>query len=300
VAVTRTDFYTVAKRLVSALNGGTAGEFTLVLADPRRSLGEIFSAIQAADDDVCRAIAETEGHGLRSLFMADSADLEHGDTLPDHLGPTAQLRIQRVTGGDFLAARFDKDLTLADIENWRANPGQMYGPDHDAAGSLVSGYGLVLGGEAFFTGHKARAKLANYERASRTVTDASMSAASKNLSSATAAFTADDVGGAALIDGAGAGGAPLLSRIDSRTGATLVSLRDAASTAVSGKTLTVAKLQSPQSLEDAVLCRAMTHLPKRGDNLPFHSVFVQEGINYLNMIKGGAITVPPLEVAQAA
>jgi len=303
MAVTRCDLYWLFKRLVAAVNAAPAGTFTPVLDDPRRSPGEILAALQAADDEVCTLLASTEGHGYRSLFTADSTDLSHGDQLPDHLGPPGQLKIKHTSAdSDYKAAKFDEHLSLADIERWRANPGSIYGANHDASGSVLSGYGRIIGKEVFFTGHRAKAKLATYTHLSREVTDAAMNTGSKTLNSATAAFTAADAGGAALVDGGGASGVPLLSRIDAYVGATSVTLRDANASGgnISAKAAVVAKLQAPQDLEGAVFCLAMTMMPKRGDSSPFLEVFVRGAETRMGAIASGALVVPNTEAAQAA
>lgn len=62
-----------------------------------------------------------------------------------------------------------------------------------------------------------------------------MTAASATLTSATAAFTAADVGGTAIVVGAGAAGATLETTIAAFIDATQVTLTVAASTTVSGK-----------------------------------------------------------------
>src|SRR5205085_721002 len=128
MTTTRCDFYTLYRRLVSALNSGVASTFTTVLDDPRRSPGELFSSLQAADDEVCTWVGETEGQGFRPLFLADTSDLQHGDTLPDRLGALTQIKVKYFSGDtDYKAGKFDKNVSLADIERWRANTGSIYG-----------------------------------------------------------------------------------------------------------------------------------------------------------------------------
>lgn len=302
MAVTRCDFYTVYRRLVSALNAGVASSFTPVLDDPRRSPGELFASVQAADDEVCTLRAETEGTSFRTLFMADSSAITHGSMLPDHLGPIGQVRIKHASGdSDYRAGKFDRGLTLADIERWRANTGSQYGANHNAANSSTAGFYIQLGDELFFTGYEAIAKIATYARLSRDVTDGAMGAGSKNLTSATAAFIAADAGGAVLGDGAGASGVPLVSRIDSYTNSTTVVLRDANASGgnISAKMVTIAKLQAPQSDEDAMLAFAVGRQIKRGDNPPFAELWVRAADVYRTRIKSGEETLPKLELAQA-
>lgn len=70
----------------------------------------------------------------------------------------------------------------------------------------------------------------------RRVGDAAMTATSAQLTSATAGFTAGDVGKKILVDGAGVAGAPLVTTVSGYTNATTVQLAAAASTTVAGKT----------------------------------------------------------------
>lgn len=300
--VTRVDFYTLYRRLVAALNAGSASSFTAVLDDPRRSPGELFASVQAADDEVCTLRAETEGGSFRTLFLSETAELSHGDALPDRLGPITQVKIQHVSGGAWRAGKFDKGIDLADIERWRDNVGSIYGANHNADNSSLSGFYLVLGDEIFFTGHRAKAKAATYARTSRDVTDGAMTAASKNLTSATAAFTAADAGGAALVEGAGASGAPLVSRVDAYTNSTTVVLRDANASGggITGKAVTIAKLQAPQTDEDAVLAFAVSRQIKNGDAVRFAELWLRAAESYRARIKNGEETLPKLELAQAA
>jgi hypothetical protein len=304
LSTTRADFYWNFKRLVSALNGGTASSFTAVLDDPRRSYGEIFASLQAADDEICTAIGETEGQGFRPLFLSDSSDLQHGDTLPDRLGPMAQVKIKYKSGdSDYKAGKFDKDLSLADIERWRANAGSIYGEAHDTANSSLSGFYLELGDEIYFTGYRAKGKIATYTRYAREqALDGSMLVGAKALTSAGALFLSTDVGAGVMVDGAGASGVPLVSRIDSFTSTALVTLRDAnaSGSGVSSKTITVAKLQCPQNYEDALLAIGVTNQIKNGDNPPFANIYLQAASNYIQMIRSGKTTIPSLEIAQAA
>ena len=303
MATTRADLFTLFKRLNSAVNSGSASAFTTVLDDPRRSYGEIFAALQAADDEVCEMCATPEGHHYRPLFMQDSDDLTHGATLPDRLGPVSNVRIKHVAAdSDYKAGKFDKDLSLADIEHWRDNAGGLYGANHDAADSSLSGFALVLGDEVYFTGYRAKVKYASYTRTSRDVTDGAMTSGSKNLTSATAAFTANDAGGAAMVEGAGASGVVLVSRIDTYTNSTTVVLRDANASGggITGKNVTIAKLQSPQAYENGLLVIAGAMLFKKGDNNLFIELCAKQVDGYRQRIRGNERTLPALEMAQAA
>lgn len=76
----------------------------------------------------------------------------------------------------------------------------------------------------------------------RVVGDADITAAATTLTSATAAFTAADVGAQVVISGAGTGGADLVTFIDTVTNATTVELEDAAVTTVTDADLIVAQV----------------------------------------------------------
>lgn len=299
MTVVRADFYSLFRRLTSAMGAGSSSSFTTVLDDPRRSAGEFFTSIQAADDEVCTLICESEGHGFRPLFLSTTGDLAHGSTLPDRIGPITQVKI--TTGGNEAAGIFDKNLSLADIERWRRNTESLYGPDHDTAGSSLGGYYIQLGDEIFFTGSSAKAKMATYARISRDVTDGAMVSPTKVLTG-TLLATATDAGAGVLVEGAGASGVPLVSRVDVFTDASTVTLRDANASggSITGKTVTIAKLQSPQNYEDAVLAIAVMNQVKRGDTVQFLSEWKQAANAYRGWIGSGRVTVPSLEMAQAA
>lgn len=302
MAVTRADFLNVYKRLTSALNAGAASSFTTVLDDPRRSPGELFASLQAADDEICTLIAETEGHGFRPLFLSDSIDLTHNDQLPDRLGPVAQVKIKYATAdADYKAGKFDRDVTLADIERWRANVGSLYGANHDAANSSLSGFYLIIGDSIHFTGSACKVKIATYTRTSRDVTDGAMTTGSKVLTG-TLVATAADVGAGVIVDGGGAAGTPLVSRVDVFTDTGSVTLRDANASGgnITGKTVTIAKLQSPQAYEDGVLAFAVRAQVKRGDTVPFAELWARATESYRARIKNSEETLPKLELAQAA
>ena len=73
----------------------------------------------------------------------------------------------------------------------------------------------------------------------RTVADAAITAATTTLTSATAAFVANDLDALVLVAGAGAAGADLVARIASVTSGTEVELDTAAGTTVSGASLEI-------------------------------------------------------------
>jgi hypothetical protein len=225
MTVARVDLTKVTKRVVSALNAGVAGTYAVTVADDRRSAGEITDALLAADAQVCLAVCETTGHGYRALFFGDFT-LGNGDVLPDRIGAPAHIMITHVSGESPRAGAFDKDLSVADIERWRANAGALYGASVGAASSSLNGFYVVSGERLFYTGFSA------------TVTAA----------------------------------------VFVRSGA----------------------CQAPEAYEDAVFALAVSNLVKEGDSAPFLSAFLNEGNNYLAMIRSNAMVIPPLQMAQAA
>ena len=73
----------------------------------------------------------------------------------------------------------------------------------------------------------------------RTVADGGITAAATTLTSATAAFTSDDVGKQVIVAGAGADGVNLVTTIDTVTDASNVELSDAAETTVADASVTI-------------------------------------------------------------
>lgn len=304
MAVTRCDTGVLMGRAIAALNAAPAATWSLTVStsdDQRRNNIEILRAIIAADARVCRARAATLGGTYRSLFLSDiPTPLDHGEALPDRIGPIEQVRIKLVsTDTDYEAGKFDKDLTLADIERWRNNTGSLYGANHNAANSVLSGFYIEQGDQVFFTGYRLTTKIATFTRLLREATDGAMTNGSKTLT-ATATFTTADVGAVAVVEGAGASGVPLVSPIDAYVGATSVTLRDAASATVSGKRVTIAKCQAPESDEDTVLGLALGSLVKEGDSGVFTPTIVQDARAEVALIEQRAYPVQPLQMTQGA
>jgi len=168
MAVPRCDLATVRGRLIAALNAAPAATWATTITtadDDRRNDTELNNLILAADARICKAHASRYGDGYRSLFITDSLSLTHGAIIPDHLGPIEQVRI-KYSGSDstYRAGKFDPLVTLDDIERWRANPGGICGPDHDADNSLITGFYRVHGNEIFYTGSDAKVYIAVFTR----------------------------------------------------------------------------------------------------------------------------------------
>lgn len=58
--------------------------------------------------------------------------------------------------------------------------------------------------------------------------------------------------------------------------------------------------QAPASYEDAVFSLSVMNLVKEGDSAPFANIFTQQGQQYLGLIRGNAMVIPPTQMAQAA
>jgi hypothetical protein len=168
MAVTRCDLTTVRGRLIAATNAAPAATWATTISaanDGRRNDTELDKIILAADARICAARAARVGDGYRSLFLSLSASIAHGGTIPDHLGPLEQVTIKHVsTDSDYKAGKFDPDLTLADIERWRANTGSRYVTAHPVANSALSGFSLRRGSQLFSTGYDAKALRATFTR----------------------------------------------------------------------------------------------------------------------------------------
>jgi hypothetical protein len=61
-----------------------------------------------------------------------------------------------------------------------------------------------------------------------------------------------------------------------------------------------ADCQSPEVYADAVLSLAVMNLLKEGDSAPFAQMFSQQGQQYLSLIRGNAMVIQPVQMAQAA
>lgn len=303
MAITRCDLSVLIGRAIAALNAAPASTWVLSISsddDRRRNTIELLRAIIAADARVCRAHAATLGDGYRSLFLSQTIDIDHGGDIPDHIGPVEQVRIKYISAdSDYKAGKFDEHLSLADIERWRANVGSLYGANHNAANSVLSGFYRQEGNQVFFTGYRLVAKIANFSRLLRVVTDGAMTSGSKTLT-ATASFTSADIDAVAVVEGAGIAGVPLVSPIDAVGGAGSVTLRDAAGTTVSGKRVTIAKCQAPEVDENVVLGLALGSLVKEGDQGVLIPTIVQDARVDIGAIEQRQIIIQPLQMAQGA
>lgn len=101
-------------------------------------------------------------------------------------------------------------------------------------------FGYISGGGSLPSTTKFNSRYNGLEQLiTRTVTDGAMTASSATLTSATAAFVAQDAGQTITVTGAGASGATLTTTISAYVSATQVTLAASAATTVSGATVTV-------------------------------------------------------------
>lgn len=110
----------------------------------------------------------------------------------------------------------------------------LFYDDETAWDSTAAGFGGSVS-----TGNTTVATYASGRGPNRksAVTDADITASSQLLTSATAAFTSNDVGASITVNGAGVSGTNLITRIIGYVSATQVQLADAAQTTVTGATM---------------------------------------------------------------
>lgn len=168
MAITRCLLSTVLGRLIAAVNAAPAATWATTVSatnDKRRNDTELTNIILAADARICAARARRRGDGYRSLFLSLSASITNGSELPDSLGTPEYILIKHATGDtDYRPGVFDSDLSVADINRWRANVGSRYGAAHDAANSVLSGYFRLMSRQLFYTGADAKAQIATFTR----------------------------------------------------------------------------------------------------------------------------------------
>lgn len=168
MAITRCTLLTVHGRLIAAVNAAPAATWATTVSaavDGRRNDTELDNIILAADARICAARAKRRGDGYRSLFLALSGSIAHGNELPDSLGTPEQILIKHATGDtEYRPGVFDPALSLADINRWRTNVGSRYGAAHDAANSVLSGFFRLVSRQLFYTGADAKAQIATFTR----------------------------------------------------------------------------------------------------------------------------------------
>jgi hypothetical protein len=114
--------------------------------------------------------------------------------------------------------------------------------------------------------------LRNVAATNRAVADAAMSAASTTLTSATAAFTSEDVGRSIYVAGANVGGIVLCTTILTVSNATTVTLADAAIVEVSGAAATIYNRDSNITITGGKWIKGGTAGRGGGHNLLFRRV----------------------------
>jgi hypothetical protein len=149
---------------LDALDRTTYTAATPTINDRRRVEGMIRDAINAKDAAVRAAICMSENSPHRVRYMDWSADLDHGDELPDHYGPVGAVRIKLYPAASGYEAGVEAD-SVEQINLWRENLGNMFGTlAHNAAGSTTGGHFLIVdNSRIYLTGHKAQVEIASFD-----------------------------------------------------------------------------------------------------------------------------------------
>jgi len=150
---------------LGALQASTYSAATPTLNDRRRPVeGFIRDAIVNKDAAVRLAICTSEKSPHRVRYLDWSADLDHGDELPEHYGPPGAVRIKLYSGAAGYEAGIEAD-SVEQINLWRENPGSMFGSvAHNANGSLTGGhFKIESGSRLYLTGYKGQVELASFD-----------------------------------------------------------------------------------------------------------------------------------------
>jgi hypothetical protein len=291
------------KNAYAANASATAGQYSFLLNDSRRSLWEFVEAALEADEEIVTAIDETVGHWARPDYLAESDEIAHGSEIPTHVGEVGKVLIQRAAGEDFLPARGKR--SAAEIERYRANtgtyPNDVYGKTvHTAAGSPLAGYYDISEEDVlFYTGLSAKVRLANYVRSLRVTLDAVTAGGTKGLESPLGGFSSADNGSLAVVAGAGVGGVDFASEILSGAGTSAI-LADVVPATVSAATLWVARLQSPAAYLPLVVRLALPKLYKEGDSEGLQSSHIAQAADVIPMVRRNARIVPDVVMGEKA
>lgn len=169
----------IVKKQVIALLGlatrNTSGvpTYDTSLGDNTYADDEIDRGIQDACNEIMRAICETDGHHDRPLFST-STTVTHGAVLPLHIGSPGVPRITPFSGATFTIV--GKRRSVEEINNYRANPGNLYSSTaHDASyngrQSKLAGFYAIdkATNVIYFTGFSAVADLVKFVEANFTL-----------------------------------------------------------------------------------------------------------------------------------
>lgn len=139
------------KRVAACLTAGPDdGTYASASTDQTKvTAGEITDAILESDLEVCRTIVETPGNGYRAQYLANSADLNYGDSVGAHPGKIGHVDIK--VGSDYLAGILAPSLEA--IAKWKADTTLF--PTASARGR----YYITEDHKVFFIGDKARVQV---------------------------------------------------------------------------------------------------------------------------------------------
>lgn len=156
------------------------------------------------------------------------------------LGPSAYAAVLGIARGSRLGYNVGGGtLSNANGVSYTVTVPGVKGPVSVADGAITSGTPNLTSATAAFTADDVGKAIQVAGAYSRSVADAAITSGAAVLTSATAAFTADDLGRTVAIAGAGVAGATLTTTIAVVTNATTVTVAANASTTVSGAALTI-------------------------------------------------------------
>lgn len=140
--------------LIAIVNADSQRRFVAGTIDSKKaSPGQIKEALLLADSQVVMADADNPYH-YRNQEL--SAALDHGDAIPGGVMRPCTVVIKVSDDSDFLVDGIRGKWGSDQIERWRRNHNNVYGPyEHDAAFSPLAGKVVFKGNKILFTGSKA-------------------------------------------------------------------------------------------------------------------------------------------------
>jgi len=144
---------------INWLIGSRGNAFDATVSDDRFIAEEITRAIVESESEIVRDLAESD-NAMKNFMMAWSANLTHGQTLPEHLGTVEAVQIQKYAGGTFEPG---EKTTRENIRLWRANYNNIFDPlSHTTLGTTLCGYFNLTNQTIEFTGTAAQVRICNY------------------------------------------------------------------------------------------------------------------------------------------
>ena len=163
------DFNRIKNRVTETLNSCAPGSFSSTIDGRNKTRNA--AAIEAACLEAALAVAAvlaSTANEYRSSFVTVSA-INHAANLPEHLGETAKIEIQRFSGADWREAD-TQSKSYQQIEAFRASLGGDYigniydSIPHNEKDSTLAGYADIWENKFYFTGFAARIGTANIVR----------------------------------------------------------------------------------------------------------------------------------------